>query len=99
MKLSKMLNKLCKERNISLAQLSRASGVPAPTIHGWKTGRSALKLNDLKKVAAALEVSVHRLAFGEPDPFEITDVDLDEIFSGDVRVTIQRIRKKSKESK
>jgi hypothetical protein len=51
----------------------------------------------VKKVAAALGVSLHELVFGEPDPFEVSGEELlREIFSGDVRVTLHPLDRKKK---
>jgi len=95
MKLNSTLLQLCKLKRWSLAQLSRESGVAVQTLHGWTTGRKAVRLDQLKKVSAALEVSMHQLAFGEPDPFEpIGEEVLREIFTGDVRVTLHRIERR-----
>ena len=98
MKLGPILLTLCKRRGWTLARLSRESGVATQTLHGWSVGRKGVQLNQLQKVAAALEVSIHQLAFGAPDPFEAPSEEiLKEIFSGDVRVTLQRIeRRKAK---
>lgn len=97
MKLGTSILSLCKRRNLSLAQLSRICGVPTQTIHGWTTGKSAANLTQLKKVATALKISLHELAFGEPDPFESPSEEiLKEIFSGDVRVTLHRIERRRK---
>ena len=95
MKLDTTLLKLCKQRGWSLAKLARQSGVPAQTLHGWTTGRTAINMEHLQKVARTLEVPIHQLAFGEPDPFESnTEEILKEIFTGDVRVTLHRIEKR-----
>ena len=97
MKLGSTLTQICKKKGWSLARLSRSSGVPTQTLHGWTTGRKAVQLDQLKKVAAALEISVHQLAFGEPDPHEfIGEEILREIFTGDVRVTLHRIERRKK---
>jgi transcriptional regulator with XRE-family HTH domain len=90
MELNKNLLELCKKRSISIATLSRMSGVKQPTLHGWTTGRSVQNLDDLKKVCDALEVGVHTLLYGKPDPYEKED--LSELFKGDVRITIHRIK-------
>jgi len=80
---------------MSLAKAARAAGVPAQTVHGWGTGKGGVNLDQLKKVAGVLKVSLHELAFGEPDPFEAPGEEiLKEIFSGDVRVTLQRIERR-----
>ena len=94
MKLAETLQSLLKQRRWTLAQLSRLSGVPTQTLHGWTTGRRSVDLNQVQKVARAFEVSIHHLTFGEPDPYDSpTEEILKEIFSGDVRVTLHRIEK------
>lgn len=100
MELGKMLARLCEKKRWSLSRLSRESGVPKPTIHGWTTGRTGLKLDQLKKVASALEVTIHELAFGTPDPYESSGEEiLRELFTGDVRVSIHKIERRTKQKK
>lgn len=95
MKLGSKLNKLCKERGMSLSKLAREAGVPIQTLHAWTTGRTSVNPVQLKKVAAALEISLYQLIFDEPDPFEQNSEEiLKEIFSGDIRVTLHKIEKK-----
>ena len=99
MKLAVNLPKLCKARGLSLAKVARAAGVPVQTLHGWQTAKGGVNLDQLKRVAAVLEVSLHHLAFGEPDPFEAPGEEiLREIFSGDVRVTLHRIERRRRNS-
>lgn len=94
MNLSQNLLKLCEERDLTLTDLSRLSGVKQPTLHGWSTGRAVHNLDDLKKVADVLAVSIHRLLYGTPDPHEsISDEVLKEVFKGDVRITIHKIER------
>ena len=95
MKLSENLLRIVKSKGITLAKLSRDSGVPPQTLHGWVTGRDSVNLKQLKKVASSLEVSSHSLAFGEPDPNESIGKEiLKELFTGDVRVTVHRIERR-----
>lgn len=99
MKLDKVLLGLCVKRGISLSKLAKLANVPKPTIHGWTTGRSALNMDHLKRVATILQVSLHELLFGEPDPFEQkveSEEILRELFTGNVRVTLHRIEKRTK---
>ena len=97
MLLSKTLAKICKLKKISISQLSKLSGVPQPTLHGWGSGRSVGTIDDLKKVCDVLQVSLHQLLYDEPDPYEIGHEEiLKELFSGDLRVTIHKIEKKPK---
>lgn len=70
MELSKNLTKLCKAKGFTIAGLAKESGVKQPTLHGWTTGRSVQNLDDLKKVCNVLEVSLHQILYGEPDPWE-----------------------------
>jgi transcriptional regulator with XRE-family HTH domain len=97
MKLAANLLSICKKRGLSLAKLSRMCGVPIQTLHGWSTGKSVANLEQLKKVASSLEVSLYELAFGETDPFENKSEEiLKELFSGDVRVTLHKIERRRK---
>lgn len=93
MDFSKNLIRACKEKGLTISQLSRLSGVKQPTLHGWTTGRSVHNLDDLKKVCIILEVSVHKLLFGSPDPLEAKSLTLDKILTGEFQVTIHRIVK------
>ena len=91
------LDKQLKIRGWTLARLAKECGVSKSTLHSWTTGRSALNLEKLKLVATALEISIHELVFGEPDPFEKPgDEILKEIFRGDVRVNLHRIERRRK---
>lgn len=88
------LARILRDRRLTLAKLSALSKVPKATIHGWTVGKSP-NIDQLKRVAVALEVSVHRLAWGFSDPHEsLGDDVLKELFSGDVRVTVHRIERK-----
>ncbi len=95
MKLSENIIKFCQDRGLSLARLSKLSGVPKTNLHAWSTGRTTLDLKQLKKVANVLKVSVHELVYGELDPYEpSSETILKEIFSGDIRVTVHRIERR-----
>lgn len=97
MKLSSILESLCKKKGITLAELARRSDVPKQTLHNWTIGRRSIDPVQIKRVSQVLETSVHYLLFGENDPFESpTEEILKEIFSGDVRVTLHRIERRRK---
>lgn len=99
MKLGKKINQLCKERGLSVSRLAKEAGVPIQTVHAWTTGRKSINPDQIRKVASVLKVSIHQLMFDEPDPFEVMDTEiLEELFSGDVRVTVHRINKKPRKS-
>ena len=94
MKLPENLQRICRERKISVTELARKSKVPQPTIHGWVTGRKVQNIDDLKKVCDVLEVSLHFLLYNQPDPYEVPSEEiLKELFRGDIRVTIQKIER------
>ncbi|MDX9732107.1 MAG: helix-turn-helix transcriptional regulator [Bdellovibrionales bacterium] len=94
-KLSETLNRRMRLQGLTLTQLARKSGVPKPTLHGWMTGRRAMNADYLRKVASVLQISIHELLFGAPDPFHSPSQEvLKELFRGDVRVTIHRIDKR-----
>lgn len=92
MKLSQMIRELCNQRGWSIARLAREAGVPPQTVHNWAVGRKSVNPDQVRKIASTLGASLHYLMFGEPDPTELkTSTILEEVFSGDVRVTIHRI--------
>ena len=96
-KLGTNLTRLAKSKGLTIAQLARKAGLPSSTVHGWTAGRTAVRLDQLAKVAAVLEMPLYELAFGEPDPFESPAEDiLREIFCGDVRVTLHKIEKRKR---
>lgn len=97
MMLSKTLLKLCKAKKITLSQLSKKTGVPQPTLHGWTSGRAVGNIDDLKKVCEVLQVSLHQILYEENDPYENGHEELlQEILRGDVRLTVERIIRKPK---
>lgn len=97
MKLSTTIPTLCKKNRITLAELSRRSGIPKQTLHNWTIGRRSINPDQLKKVSEVLKVSLHYLLYGEHDPFESPSEEiLKEIFSGDVRVTLHKIERRRK---
>lgn len=82
---------LLKKRGWTYKKLSQATGISKSTLHSWTT-QNAVSLDQLKIVATAMEVSVHSLAYGEPDPFEIdADELIEHLFTGDLRVSISKI--------
>ncbi len=105
MNLGKMIQILVEQKGWSLATLARRSGVPKTTLHGWCTGRAVQNLEQLRRVAAALEVSVHYLAFGSEDPFPkrgshhapksgdqlLSPDNIKQLFSGKVRLIVESL--------
>ncbi|MCB0349722.1 MAG: helix-turn-helix transcriptional regulator [Bdellovibrionales bacterium] len=98
MNFSQNLKHHLKNKGWTLSRLAKETGINKSTLHAWTVGRGNIKLEYLKKVAHALKVSVYQLAYGEPDPHEAKSEEiLRELFSGDVRVTLQRIERKKSE--
>jgi transcriptional regulator with XRE-family HTH domain len=65
MKLAMHLKNLLKEKDVTVAQLSRAAKVPAKTIYSWLSGNNPRSLSDLKSVANHLGVTLDFLCFNE----------------------------------
>lgn len=95
MELAKNILRLCEEKGITVTQLARLARISQPTLHGWTTGRSVKKIEDLKKVCEIFKVSLHKMLFNMPDPYESFDQSkvLEELFKGEISLTIQRIKK------
>lgn len=96
-KIDQVLNRLIKEKRLTLKELSKASGVPASTIHEWQNGRSPRDPVQAKKVADALDVSLNQLLFDEPDKNEsiqIQSIFKEDVFSGIFEINIKRIKDK-----
>jgi transcriptional regulator with XRE-family HTH domain len=76
---------LLERRGWTQRQLAAASGVPYPTINFWTAGVARVDLDNLRRVAAALEVPVYQLAFGldRRDPYEGLSIQSAEIGRGE----------------
>ena len=55
MTVGEKINELRKEKNMTLAELSKKSGVSAVTLTNWKLGKTKPQPVALSKVAAALD--------------------------------------------
>lgn len=97
MELGKVLTNLCEKQNLSLTELAKKSGVPKQTLHNWTLDRKSVNPDQLKKVAEVLRVSLHYLLYGEEDPQQpASSKSLEEVFSGELQVTIHQVLKKGK---
>ena len=95
LRLPQTLAALLKQKRISVRELSEATGVPKSTISEWQAGRQPKNPEHVRKVASYLEVSMHQLLFGEPDPHEAIDVTRilkDDLFSGVFQISVKRIK-------
>lgn len=62
--LAKQIKLLLKEKDLTVAQLSRSCKVSQKTLHEWISGRSPRNLNHVKSVADYLGVTLDFLIFG-----------------------------------
>lgn len=92
-KIGKVLQQLLKERNMSMRELAKASGVPASNLTEWSANRSPKNPIQVKKVAEALGVTMHFLLFGEDDNQEpIQKILKENLFEGTFEISIKRVR-------
>jgi len=92
--LAKMLKKELQENGVKVTELSKATRVPLQTIHNWLAGQKPRDIDQVKRVADHLGITMDYLCFGE---IERTNRDLaefrDEILAGVFEVVIRRPRK------
>ncbi len=91
--LAKNLILECKKKGITLTSLARLSGISQPTLHGWSTGRSVKKIEDLVRVCNVLEVSLYEILFGIVDPHNKPSDILHEVYFDEIQVIVKRINK------
>ena len=94
-KIGKVLQQLLKEKNMSLRELAKRSGVPASNLTEWSANRSPKNPVQAKKVAEALGVTFHFLLFGESDSQEPIQMILkEEFFQGTFEITVKKVKVK-----
>lgn len=93
MQLKYVLKDILKEKDISVAQLARATRVPRQTLDNWMSGQEPRSLRQVKDVADYLHVSLDYLCFGErgSDPF--LNFFESEINAGVFEVVLRRVVK------
>lgn len=93
MVLKSKLNKLLKQHDFTIAQLSRATSVPRQTLDNWLAGQEPRSLKQVKKVATHFGISIEQLCFGE----EMTKPSIEdfgeEINAGVFEVVLRRVKK------
>lgn len=89
-----ILRKLIAEKNISVTELARRTGIPKSTINSWLQGVSP-NIDQLYDVAKFFNVSLEHVAFGkaEIDPFERLFEKVD-LHVGQYEVTVKKIVRK-----
>lgn len=99
-KLADTLNELMKSKPISSRALSKATGVPQSTLSHLLSGRSSQKPEYLLALAKFFGVSLEYLIFGEDrQPVGLESVLTEELFSGWVRIKVERAIPNKKEQK
>lgn len=93
MKLSLILKNLLKQKNLSIASLSRLSSVPTQTIHNWLAGVEPRSVVQIKAVANALDVDLDYLCFGEISPSLNQNKIYDELSVGVYEVVLRKPQK------
>jgi predicted transcriptional regulator len=93
LKLSANLRKVIRDREMTVASLSRLSGVPKTNIQGWLEGASP-NILQLQQVAAVLHLNIEELAFGKRSIPQFDQVIEQLNFStGKYEISIRKIEK------
>ena len=94
-KIGTNLTNLLSSKNLSLRELSRATGVPYTTLQEWTANRTPRNPVQIQKVASYFDVSMHFLLFGQEDKSEpLTKLLKEDLFSGTFEISIKRVKLK-----
>ncbi|MBV2168873.1 MAG: helix-turn-helix transcriptional regulator [Bdellovibrio sp.] len=101
MSLTKSLRHILDNRKITVAQLSRQSGVPAKTIYHWLSGQQPRKIEHLFRICDVLNLSIEEL-YGRSKksptkPLLNKDLLLGELHAGVYEVILRPLKKKDEE--
>lgn len=91
--ISKNLKKIMKERDLTLAQLSKLSGVPKSTIHNIISGHDA-SVKTIEKLRKALNVSVAKLLYDEKEAETLNPSSPEDVLSGLFEIIIRKHKQK-----
>lgn len=90
--LNKVLKRLIQQKGLTIVNLSRATGVPIQTLHGWLQGSEPKKLRQVKKVSDFLGVNLDYLCFEVESRKPNLSEELDEINTGPFEVILRKMR-------
>ena len=95
MVLATQLKSLIKSKSITVAGLSKQTGIPAKTLYSWLQNQSPRNLNQLKSVADYFGVTLEFLLFNEQPKKEINSFEhySEEINAGQFEVILRKIKK------
>ncbi|MCB0421346.1 MAG: helix-turn-helix transcriptional regulator [Bdellovibrionales bacterium] len=94
MEIKRVLKELLKERDLSVAQLARVTGVPRQTIDNWMAGQEPRSLKQVKKIADYFAVPLDFLCFGESARDQSIQDFEDEINAGVFEVVLRRVKRR-----
>ncbi len=95
MKLKKNLQRLMKDKNISISQLATEANVPKSNITKWINNDANPNLGQLAKVADYFQTSIDELVFDKTQDHDIEDLfNKLEIHTGLYEVIIKKVSKK-----
>lgn len=92
--LAKNLKRILEERNMSIAELAKKTGVPKTNIGSWLSGSSP-KIEQLFKVAQYFGVSIEALAFDRKKEDTLNElIDKLEVHTGLYEISIKKVTTK-----
>lgn len=86
------LKRLLKEKDLTVAQLARATKVPAQTLNNWLAGLEPRNMSQVKIIAQFFKISLDELAYGErptTSSDKLKEFE-DEIYAGVFEVVLRR---------
>lgn len=93
-KLKQHLRNYLDDRGITAAQLARKSGVSKQVISTWLNGVSPRRIEQVKKVADVIGITVDELCFGASNPESLIKMSTlnDEWLSGVFELKVRRLK-------
>lgn len=94
--LAKQLKQLLKNKDLTAAKLSRATGINQKTLSEWLSGRTPRDLDQIKILSEYLEVEIGYLLFGEVNKLKNKDLfteNINEINAGVFEVVLRKVNK------
>lgn len=97
MKVKQNIAHFIEKSGLTASALARKTNLPKTTIANWLAGVAPRDLNQLKKLADYMNVTIDALTFQDLSNSEIQQInkmsDLENFFQGDFRISIQRLKK------
>ncbi len=98
MKFKENLKLYLARKNVTAAELSRATGISKTTISSWTAGAPPKNLDQVKRVADFFEISVDELVFNSfgkiPQATSVIEQHREEINAGVFEVILRPIKKR-----